>query len=114
MIILQSSFNWYSKFNLLAQLNLSLRISCRYSDIVADDGELWTLVFPITESAIHDLVASPGSGPPYSLNFELIQSLLKPHGFQTKMVIKEEDGLPGHMSKRMPGFAKSMVVCWTR
>jgi hypothetical protein len=104
------------------------RWAARYAEVIADDGELWTLVFPMKEEAEEegggsgansslDLTTAPGSGPPYCLNLKLLSSLLAPHGFQPSRVITEEDGLPGHMSMRQSlplGGARSTVVCWTR
>jgi SAM-dependent methyltransferase len=96
--------------------------AARYAEVLADDGELWTLLFPMMEKEgggvnSLDLTTTPGSGPPYCLNLKLLSSLLAPHGFQPIRVITEEHGLPGHMSMRQSlplEGARSTVVCWTR
>jgi hypothetical protein len=107
---------WDCTFLCALDPEVRVRWANRYAAIVAPDGEIWTLVFPIRDQAGDDLTRNPGSGPPYSLSFELVKSLLGKHGFKPFKIVKEGEGLPGHMSKRQssPLSAKSMVVCWKR
>eukprot|EP00420_Gonyaulax_spinifera_P019436 CAMPEP_0197900156 /NCGR_PEP_ID=MMETSP1439-20131203/48430_1 /TAXON_ID=66791 /ORGANISM="Gonyaulax spinifera, Strain CCMP409" /LENGTH=212 /DNA_ID=CAMNT_0043521021 /DNA_START=54 /DNA_END=692 /DNA_ORIENTATION=- len=75
--------------------------AARYAEILKPAGELVTLVFPIGKG--------PG-GPPFALSVELIEDLLRPHGFQAA----EDTGeLPPEQS-HMPSMAASRVVRWRR
>lgn len=62
----------------------------RMRDLIADDGELVTLMYPIP----HNIEVDKNSGPPYPLSLDLYKSLLEPVGFS----LDEYKVLPSELS----------------
>ena len=66
-------------------------------NLLADDGELLTCVFPI---------GAREGGPPFAMSVDLVRSLLEPVGFEATLV---RDDLPLEQQHRRPGDALESV-----
>jgi hypothetical protein len=73
------------------------RWAARTAALLAPDGELWSLVFPIIEKV---------GGPPYALSVDLVSSLLEPHGLLPEEVVEMPNGT--HMP-RLPAAGNTVV-----
>ncbi len=63
----------------------------RVGELLAPDGELVTLIFPIVDK-------DPDDGPPYALNAELVRGLLEP-SFDLVFLEPPSDSHPGREGK---------------
>ena len=83
-------FIWDCTFLCALEPAVRERWAQQMSQLLADDGELLTCIFPI---GAHE------GGPPFALSVELVRSLLEPAGFEATLV---QDQLPLEVQHRRP------------
>lgn len=110
----QSQFDFIFDCTFMCALDASVReawAAQHKSLLRGAESELWTLIFPIRPGVDEkSLLTQPGSGPPYSMSFELVEALLTKAGLQLVHLEKPHEDLM-HMPNN-PWGAKSLLACW--
>lgn len=96
----EASFNLIFDYTFFCAIHPSLRPNwaAKMADLLAHDGELITLIFPVGEF---------DGGPPYSVSVKSYEEVLNPHGFT--MTSHEDNKLA-----LAPRKGREEIACWTR
>ena len=111
----EEKFDFIYDYTFLCALSPNIRLlwAEKMSNLLKDGGELFTLIFPISE------LRDENEGPPFKVSFSGLKELLEPHGFEAyqlemlpiELCHRDRDG---SINDKFAGGANSGIGRWKK